>query len=165
MLIDRTQKAVEIVKTLTDGIDPATGEVSPSEESRLDDKTVRDLYDAIEILKQQADRIDPYTGKILENNSLYDNIEFSGALFLIIEFVKDILPKKPRLRRLRKARLRRERKLHSYMAGQSWSEDESQLLVEQFDKGIEIEELAKIHQRTRGAIRARLKKLGKIKIR
>ena len=152
----------QAVKSLTDGIDPNTGEISTSEESRLDDKTVRDLYQAIEILKKQADKIDPYTGKTLEINNSYDNIELSGALFLVIEFVKEMLPKKPHLRRLRKAWLRHERKLRPDMAGQSWQTEESNLLVEQFDKGIGIAELAKLHQRTRGAIRARLKKLGKI---
>lgn len=164
------KQANDIVKTFTDGIAPVMGEVSPPEESYLDDKMVSDLYYAVEILKQQAGKIDPDTGKILEINSSYDNIQLSGALFQIIEFAKETLPKKPRLKHGRKARLRLARKTHLRyekplrpdMAGRSWSDEESKWLIEQFDKGIGILELAIRHQRTKGAIRAQLKRLGKI---
>jgi hypothetical protein len=156
------KQAIEIVKTPTDGIAPITGEVSPSEEFCQDDKTVMDLYNSIEILKQQANKIDPYTGKIYETNSSYENVKLAGALHQVIEFVKEILPKKPRSRRARKARLRRERPPRPDMAGRAWQDKESELLVEQFDKGIKIAELVIIHQRTKGAIRSRLKKLKKI---
>jgi len=163
-------KPIEIIKTSANGIVPITGEVSPSEYSCLDDNAVRDIYYSIGILKQQSSRIDPYTGRIFETNSSHDNIQLSGALHHIIEFVEDILPRKPRLKRARKARLRHERKeqlkferpLRPDMAGKSWCDEESKLLVEQFDKGISILELAIRHQRSKGAIRAQLKRLGKI---
>jgi hypothetical protein len=162
------KQPIEIIKTPKDGVVPITGEVSPSEYSCLDDNTVRDLYYSIGILKQQSSRIDPYTGKIFETNSSHDNIQLSGALHHIIEFVEDILPRKPRLKRVRKARLRREGRLRRErpprpdMAGRSWSDEESRWLVEQFNEGIGILELAIRHQRTKGAIRAQLKRLGKM---
>ena len=50
-------------------------------------------------------------------------------------------------------------------AGQAyepWSEDEDQELCDGFDSGLSIPQLSEKHQRSRGAIRSRLKKLGKI---
>jgi len=47
-------------------------------------------------------------------------------------------------------------------AGASWSEEEDKLLDEEFDSGMKISEMAKIHDRTNGAIRARLRKHGLI---
>ncbi|WP_114800955.1 Holliday junction resolvase-like protein [Moraxella canis] len=46
--------------------------------------------------------------------------------------------------------------------GQKWTEEEDERLVEAFDKGLEIKELAQLHGRKYGGIRSRLKKLGKI---
>ena len=47
--------------------------------------------------------------------------------------------------------------------GKSWDKTESDLLVQQFDEGATVGELAKEHKRTQGAIESQLAKLGKIK--
>ncbi len=47
-------------------------------------------------------------------------------------------------------------------AGASWSEEEDKQLDEEFNAGMKISDMAKIHDRTNGAIRARLKKHGLI---
>ena len=47
-------------------------------------------------------------------------------------------------------------------AGASWSEEEDKQLDEEFKGGMKISEIAKIHDRTNGAIRARLRKHGLI---
>ena len=47
-------------------------------------------------------------------------------------------------------------------AGASWSEEEDKQLDEEFNGGMKIFEIAKIHDRTNGAIRARLRKHGLI---
>ena len=47
-------------------------------------------------------------------------------------------------------------------AGASWSEEEDKQLDEEFNSGMKISEMAKIHDRTNGAIRARLRKHGRI---
>ena len=47
-------------------------------------------------------------------------------------------------------------------AGASWSEEEDKQLDEEFNSGMKISEMAKIHNRTNGAIRARLRKHGLI---
>jgi hypothetical protein len=135
-----------------------------------DDKRAIDIYQAIEILKQQVDKIDPYTGKILEVNSAYENILLSGALFEVIEFVKENLPRIPHIKRIvnrrlryaRKAQLQCERKPRPEMAGRTWYDEETKLLEECFDSGIPIAEIAKSHHRTVTAIAARLVKIGKV---
>ena len=45
-------------------------------------------------------------------------------------------------------------------AGASWSEEEDKQLDEEFNSGMKISEMAKVHDRTNGAIRARLRKHG-----
>ena len=45
-------------------------------------------------------------------------------------------------------------------AGRSWSDNEDKQLDEEYNSGMEISNIAKVHSRTRGAIRSRLKKHG-----
>ena len=47
-------------------------------------------------------------------------------------------------------------------AGASWTEKEDQQLGEEFGSGMSISEIAKVQERTNGAIRARLEKHGLI---
>ena len=47
-------------------------------------------------------------------------------------------------------------------AGASWSEEEDNILDQEFHSGMSISEIAKLHSRTAGGIRARLKKHGLI---
>lgn len=46
--------------------------------------------------------------------------------------------------------------------GQAWTADEDQILEEEFEAGMKISEIARLHGRTSGGIRARLKRLGLI---
>ena len=46
--------------------------------------------------------------------------------------------------------------------GEPWSEDEGRKLLAGFDAGRALQELATTHERTTGAIRARLLKCGRI---
>jgi hypothetical protein len=46
--------------------------------------------------------------------------------------------------------------------GRPWRENEDKALIEAFDEGVDLDDLAIKHQRTRGAIRSRLIRLGKI---
>jgi len=48
--------------------------------------------------------------------------------------------------------------------GEKWRQQEDQQLTESFKKEVKVAELAKTHQRTSGAIRSRLRKLGLIEI-
>jgi hypothetical protein len=46
--------------------------------------------------------------------------------------------------------------------GEPWSEDEDRKLLAAFDAGRALQELAQAHERTMGAVRARLLKYGRI---
>ena len=47
-------------------------------------------------------------------------------------------------------------------AGNAWTEHEEQQLVQAFDVGTAVAEIARAHQRTRGAITSRLIRLGRL---
>ncbi len=47
-------------------------------------------------------------------------------------------------------------------AGASWTEEEDKQLDEEYGSGMKVSEIAKVHDRTNGAIRARLRKHGLI---
>ncbi|MFZ2147936.1 MAG: hypothetical protein WAV28_12010 [Sedimentisphaerales bacterium] len=98
---------------------------------------------ALDIVKTLADGTDPTTGEVFPADSPYQNADIMRALHKAAEALEVS---------------ERKRSLPA-RAGKPWDKSESVSLIEQFDKGIEIVELAKIHQRTRGAIRSQLKKL------
>jgi len=106
--------------------------------------------EALEIIKSLADGIDPFTGEVLPIESPYQNSQIIRALFAAISALE-----KEKYRSMRRGELPNN-------AGKPWSEEENRKLVESFDSGTTIEDLANIHERTRGAIRARLIKLGKV---
>lgn len=45
-------------------------------------------------------------------------------------------------------------------AGQKWTSEEEELLIERYNQGLPIEEIASLHGRGKGGIRSRLRKLG-----
>jgi len=47
-------------------------------------------------------------------------------------------------------------------AGKPWDAEEDESLVADFESGTSIAELAQMHERTEGAIRSRLMRLGKL---
>ena len=47
-------------------------------------------------------------------------------------------------------------------SGKPWTQDDDRMLLEGFDRGINVEALAERHSRTQGAIAARLVRLGRI---
>ena len=47
-------------------------------------------------------------------------------------------------------------------AGARWTEQEDALLCDEFDGGVSVAEIARLHGRTAGAINSRLVKLGKV---
>ena len=131
---------------------------------------IDDIHEATEILKELANRIDPYTGKIYPANSPYESTQLASALYIVLEFVGEYLPKTARSKRRRQERLRRAKRLRRLkverptpeMAGKAWGEEESKLLIERFDAGMPIAEIAKLHQRTQTAIESRLLRLNRV---
>lgn len=105
---------------------------------------------AIEIIKILADGIDPSTGEVFPADSPYQNVDIVRALHTAEEALKRVSKIDSRIRNLPER------------AGKPWETEESNLLAERFGKGMSIAEIAKAHNRTKGAIASRLVRLGKI---
>ena len=101
---------------------------------------------ALDIIKMLADGIDPATGEVFPVDSPYQNADIVRALHKAAEALETT---------------KRKRSL-PVRAGKPWDKDESNLLAERFDSGMPITEIAKTHERTKGAIAARLVRLGKV---
>ncbi len=111
-----------------------------------------DIPTALEIVNALADGINPYTGEIFPPDSPYQHPDTVRALYKAIQA----------LERLKK-RQSRQRNLPEN-AGKPWSEEEEQQLITGHDSGLSTQELATRHKRTKGAIRSRLVKLGRIEL-
>jgi hypothetical protein len=89
----------------------------------------------------------PLTGDALPDESCYQSAKVLRALLVGIDG-------------LEQATKRKDRVLPAG-AGKPWDAEEDQSLVANFESGTSIADLAKTHQRTEGAIRSHLMKLGK----
>ena len=101
-----------------------------------------ELPKAIKIIKLLADGKHPLTNEP----------DVIRALNKIIEALSSIEEK-----------IKKQRDLPERV-GKPWSENEDQALIKEFDSGSSIDEMVVKHQRTRGAVRSRLVKLGKISL-
>lgn len=105
----------------------------PKQDSLLDNNR------HLEILQALAAGTDPITGEVFPADSPYNQPEIIRALFFAINQLEALAEKGNQ--------------------GLPWSEEEDALLAERFGNGAKITELAKLHSRTYGAIKARLLKL------
>jgi len=105
-----------------------------------------DIEQAVQIIEQLADGVDPYSGERFASDSPYQQADTVRALHLALEG----------LTKLRRSKARKTG------PGRPWNEDEEKELLREFDDKIDVEEIAAKHERTKGAIWARLEKLGRI---
>ena len=105
---------------------------------------------AAELLRALADGVDPVTGEVLPPHSPLQHPYLVRALFAGAEALKGLEQKQAR------AKVQPER------AGIAWTEREDAELIAQFDAGASMSDLAQRHRRTRGAVRARLMRHGKV---
>jgi len=109
-----------------------------------------DCNTALKIIQTLSDGIDPVTGEVFPTDSPYQNAQTVRALFTATDALKAVIKRN------------NKRKGLPERAGKSWDKTESDLLVQRFDEGATVGELAKEHKRTQGAIESQLVKLGKI---
>jgi hypothetical protein len=109
-----------------------------------------DSQKALQIVQALADGIDPITGEVFAEGSPYQHPDVVRALFAAAAALQGRVVSEERGKSL------------PDNAGKAWSEVEEKLLVERFDGGASEAELAQVHHRTRGSIRSRLVRLGKI---
>ena len=111
-----------------------------------------ELPKAIEIIKSLADGRHPLTKERLDENHVINEPDVIRALNKIIEALSSLEEK-----------IKKQRDLPERV-GKPWSKNEDQALIKAFENGTAIEEMVVKHKRTRGAIRSRLVKLGKISL-
>jgi hypothetical protein len=104
---------------------------------------------ARQILETLANGVDPSTGEVLAERSPFNDLQVIRALFYAVR----------ELEKLQKAARPRSQLAN---AGKPWAKEEDASLVEAFDAGTPINELAERHRRTKGAIQSRLMRHGRL---
>jgi hypothetical protein len=107
---------------------------------------------ALGIVSALANGVNPLTGEVFEIDSVYQSADVIRALYIAVRALE--MNTRPRARGSR-SRLPAN-------AGKPWSEQEDLELLEKFDEGIAIAELAQAHDRTLAGIQARLEKHGRL---
>ncbi len=105
---------------------------------------------ALPIVRALADGVNPITGEAYPEHSPYAEPRTLRALFAAVDLMaKEVEREK-----------RRERQPVNF--GKPWTESEDRSLLNEFDHGITLGEIARSHQRTQSSVRLRLEKLGRI---
>jgi hypothetical protein len=99
-----------------------------------------------------ADGVDPETGEIYPPESPYQRSHIVRALYAASRALERANEAEQRKRRL------------PANTGKPWSEEDDARLGAGYDAGRPVEDLSREHSRTRGAIQARLMKLGKLRL-
>jgi hypothetical protein len=114
--------------------------------------------EAIVILESLANGVDPLTGEILPDDHICQRPQTIRALFLAVKALHQSSSPGSKQAAATQSVLPSN-------AGKPWKPDEDDLLSARFEQGLSIQEIAHLHQRTRGAITSRLVRLGKIEAR
>ncbi len=117
------------------------------------------------ILEQLAHGIDPDTGEQLQQIGVLNSPIVIRALFLAVSALSQESsgPSQPRAKARRISTQESVSLVESPVAGKTWYPEEDANLLIAYDAGSTVDELASAHGRTRGAIAARLVRLGRIK--
>lgn len=108
---------------------------------------------ALEILRALAAGSDPATGEVLPPDSVCQQPDVVRALAAAVTALQQAANA-----------ARKNQKLPS-ATGKPWTPDEDQALIAAFESGSTPKQLAAAHDRTNGAVRSRLMKLGKLDVR
>ena len=107
-----------------------------------------DTTESLQIIRKLADGVNPYTGKRFKATSSYQQPDTVRALYAAIQALEHN-------QRVAK------RQINGFgNAGKPWIDSEEQELIDAHEAGKSIGQLARLHQRSKGAIRARLVKIG-----
>ena len=105
---------------------------------------------ALGVVRSLANGVDPETGEVFPADSAYQRPLVVRALYEAAAALE------------RMERFERRKAQMPAKTGEPWSEDEDRKLLAGFDAGRALQELAAAHERTMGAVRARLLKYGRI---
>jgi hypothetical protein len=124
-----------------------------------------DQAQALTIVRSLANGVDPESGEVFAPDSAYQRPQVVRALYEAAAArerneVRALYAAAAALERIE--RFERRRSQMPQKTGEPWSEDEDRKLLAAFDAGRALQELAAAHERTMGAVRARLLKYGRI---
>lgn len=109
-----------------------------------------DSAQALSVVRSLANGVDPESGEVFPAESAYQRPQVVRALYEAATALERI------------ERFERRKSQLPQNTGEPWSEDEDRRLLAAFDAGRALQELAAAHERTMGAVRARLLKYGRI---
>lgn len=109
-----------------------------------------DAGQALSVVRSLANGVDPESGEVFPPESAYQRPQVVRALYEAATALERI------------ERFERRKSQLPQKTGEPWSEDEDRKLLAAFDAGRALQELAAAHERTMGAVRARLLKYGRI---
>lgn len=104
-----------------------------------------DAMRARELLTALADGIDPFTGEVLPKEHICNHPDIIRAFHQVLDSIQ--VEKKDS---------------RAPNAGKPWPQIEKDKLIDEFQAGMKVSEMAKEHGRTRGAIEAKLAALNLI---
>lgn len=116
--------------------------------------------ETLHILRTLASGVDPQTGVEIPLNSPYRHIKTTRALLTAVKELEGQQTSYTPDELFAPQACHTRGKIKPPLAGSPWSPLEDQELREEYDKGLSIAAMAKIHQRTQGAISSRLLRLG-----
>jgi len=109
-----------------------------------------DSAQALAVVRSLANGVDPESGEVFPAESAYQRPQIVRALYEAATALERI------------DRFDRRRSQMPPKTGEPWTEEEDRKLLAAFDAGRALQELAAAHERTMGAVRARLLKYGRI---
>jgi hypothetical protein len=112
-----------------------------------------DSAQALAVVRSLANGVDPESGEVFPPESAYQRPLVVRSLYEAATALE---------RQERYDRYDRRKAQMPQKTGEPWSEDEDRKLLAAFDAGRALQELAAAHERTMGAVRARLLKYGRI---
>ena len=109
-----------------------------------------DAGQALTVVRSLANGVDPESGEVFPAESAYQRPQVVRALYEAASALERI------------ERFERRKSQLPQKTGEPWTEEEDRKLLAAFDAGRALQELAAAHERTMGAVRARLLKYGRI---
>ncbi|HWK50361.1 MAG TPA: hypothetical protein VNR40_10770 [Steroidobacter sp.] len=107
---------------------------------------------ALSIVSALANGVNPQTGELFEVDSPYQAADVIRALYVAVRA----------LELSNRSRVRGNRARMPANAGKPWAEQEDRELLEKFDAGLSLAQLAQAHDRTLAGIQARLERHGRL---
>jgi hypothetical protein len=118
----------------------------------LQEIEVMDDNKALAIVSALANGVNPQTGEMFEADSPYQSADVIRALYVAVRA----------LEMTNRTKARNSRSRLPANAGKPWSEQEDRELLDRFDSGMSIPQLAQAHDRTLAGIQARLERHGRM---